>query len=159
MSTLAVQMVIGDPGSKATSELTLDFTSIARVGEFYFGTNSSGLFLIDSGLKDLAEDIVSTVTFATTDFGFRNPKSIRFLYIGLEGSCGQCITIHTQADGVDNCVANYELLHTGPQRIRVPINFILEGRYWRVSITSTEPIRIDSVEAQLRLRSSGIQGY
>lgn len=159
MSMLAVQTAVGDPGSKATSELTTDFSSLTRVDEFYFGANSSGLFLIDSGLKDLAEDIISTVTFATTDFGFRNPKSIRFLYIGLEGSCGQCISISSQADGVDNCIETYELQHEGTQRIRVPINFDLEGRYWRISISSTEAMRIDSVDAQLRLRSSGILGY
>jgi hypothetical protein len=159
VSILATQTAIGDPGSKATSELALDFSSLARVANFYYGANSSGLFLIDSGDKDLAEDIVSTVTFATTDFGFRNPKSIRFLYIGLEGSCEQCISICTQADGSVNSTESYTLQHGGAQRIRVPISLCLNGRYWRISISSAESLRIDSVEAQLILRSSGIQGY
>lgn len=159
MSILATQTAIGDPGSKATSELSLDFSSLGRVGNFYYGANSSGLYLIDSGVKDLAEDIVSTVTFATTDFGFRNPKSIRFLYVGLKGSCGQCISISTWADGASNSTENYTLQHNGVQRLRVPISLCLNGRYWRISISSSESIRIDSVEAQLILRSSGILGY
>lgn len=159
MSTLAVQTVIGEPGSKATSELSFEFNSLARVNNFYFGATSSGLFLIDAGLTDLAEEIVSTVTFATTDFGFRNPKYIRFLYIGLEGSCGQCISIGTQVDGSDNSTEVYTLEHTGTQRIRVPIEMCFAGRYWRISISSNEALRVDSVEAQLILRSSGITGY
>lgn len=159
MGTLAVQTSIGEPGSKATSELSYEFSSLARVGNFYFGANSSGLYLVDSGLTDLAEEINSIVTFATTDFGFKEPKYIRFLYIGIEGTCNQCISITTQKDNVHNSTEEYTLLHTGMQRIRVPITMDLAGRYWRISISSNEALRIDSVEAQLILRSSGIIGY
>lgn len=159
MSTLAVQTAIGKPGEKATSELSYDFTSLVRVNDFYYGTNTSGLYLVDNGLTDLAEDIESSITLATTDFSFRNPKNIRFLYVGLEGVCDQIVFVNTFVDDIDNGIEEHTLIHTGIQRIRVPIQIYSSGRYWRITISSKQALRIDSVEAQLILRSSGIIGY
>lgn len=158
MTTLAVQTQVGSPGLKATSELSYVFSSLVRVGQSYFGCNSAGLFLVDQGNLDLAEPILFNLTLAKTDWDFKNPKSIRFLYVGLQGSCGQVVHFILITDDGIPVTDTYTLTLTGDQRIRVPISMCHEGRYWSITIQADGPLRIDSVEAQLMLRSSGIRG-
>jgi hypothetical protein len=77
----------------------------------------------------------------------------------LSGDFEDEFTISVEADSqgaVDHVVPIHK---TGPQRVRVPIDIRVMGRHFTITFTSTVFFRLDQIEVQLILRSSGIIGY
>lgn len=158
MSAIAVQTVVGEIGGKATTTLDgYDFNSFATINGFEFGADHNGLHLLNTGDQDNEEDYTRTLTFATTDFGDNNPKRIRFIYVGVEATSP--FTLSVKAD--EQSWRNYTVtpLKTGLQRVRVPVGRDGQGRYWAIKVTATTAFRIDSVDAMIYERSTGIKGY
>jgi len=159
MSSIAVQTVIGDEGTKATTELTYGFNSLLNNSGFQFGANSNGLFLINQGETDNLVNYERTFTLATTDLGIRNPKEFRFIYIGFSAFKGTRIDIYVHADDQKPIKHVHRAIKSGTQRARIPIDVRVLGRYWTVKVSSMKAFRVDEMEVQTNVRSSGIIGY
>lgn len=148
MGSIAVQTA----ASNATTELSDSFASMVDTGEFQYGCNSEGIFLLNS------DEAGSTRTFtlATTDFGMKNHKRLRKLYIGLVADSP--ITVSVMGDKKVWRHKTKALKKTGLQTLRVPIDRDGFGRYWTIKISATTRFRIDSIDGLLVVRSLGIRG-
>jgi len=157
MSSIAVQGAVGERGSKATTELSSGYNSLAVINGIPIGANSSGLFKLNSGSQDDTTDFTRTFTLATTDFGLSNPKKFRALYLGIKTSAR--FTVSIKADEQDWRHYPARPPKAGLQRTKVPLGSYSQGRYWTVKISSTSDFTIDSVEIVPIVRSQGIVGY
>jgi hypothetical protein len=153
---ISVQTRVGNPGSQATTELGLAFNSLLNLGPFQVGSSSSGLYLLNQGELIDSQEYLREVTFSTTDFGIRNPKHIRFMYLGLRSEGDLVVSVNADERGWQSVVVPST---TDLQRVRVPISLESLGRYWSVRFSSYQAFRVDHVEVQLIVRSSGIIGY
>jgi len=157
MGAIATQGLVGPVGAKATTELSYNFNSMANTGKFQFGANGNGLYRLNTGELDDAAIYERTFVINTSDYGVKNPKQFRFIYIGFSGD--QPFTVSVDVD--EQGWRDYTVIpkKTGLQRIRVPIGSNQQGRYWRIKITSNYRYRIDQVDGEFYIRSSGIGGY
>ena len=155
--TIAVQTAIGTIGSKATTELSYAFKSMINAGEFQYGLNQDGIYLLNQGEQDDGETFERSVTFATTDFGVKNPKRVRFIHIGFVADYE--FTLAVKID--DQVWRKYTVTprKTGLQRLRVPIGRNGQGAYITTKITSRSMFRIDMMAGILIVRPTGITGY
>ncbi len=154
MTTIAVQTAVGEIGSKATTELSFAFNSLLNLGEIQIGTNSDGIYLLNT---DDDESFERTFTLATTDLGIPNPKHARFFHIGIVTDNDFVISVKFDNSAWRNYAV--EALKNGLQRIRVPLRQDDQGRYFTLKITSNYWFRIDSIDGDFIIRSNGIGGY
>lgn len=155
---IAVQSAVGDVGRKATTELSnFDFNSMAMVNGYPVGASSDGLFLLNTGTTDNDVEFTRSITFATTDFAIKNPKRIRFIYVGIDTD--NAFTVSTKVDEGSWRDETVTPAKTGLQRVRVPIGSDGEGRYWTVKVTSVYPFRIDDIKILIYNESTGKVGY
>lgn len=155
MVTIATQTAIGELGRKAVTELSYSFDNMVNVGHQY-GCNSEGIFLLNNGEQDDDSDFTRTFTVSSSDYGTKNLKRFRFIYIGIDTDNSFTVSVMS-----DNKVwRNYDavLNKTGLQQLRVPVGRDGYGRYWKVKITSTSRFRIDSIVGLLIIRPLGIKG-
>ena len=160
MGGIAVQGAIGESGRKPTTVLSgFAFNSMATINGVDIGASlTNGLCVLNQGEKDVDAEVQRTVTFATTDFGIKNPKRIRYIYFGI--SFSSPITVSVAVD--DQPERTYTLRPvkaSGMQRVKLTIGHNRQGRYWRVKITSDKRFVLDDVETLLVVRTSGIKGY
>lgn len=158
MGAIAVQSSINEMGKKAVTELPeYDFNSIAIIQGKPFAANKQGLYQLNSGTTDSGTNFVSSVIFATTDFNIKNPKRLRYLYIGFDAENSFTVSVM-----VDNQIwRNYSVIpsKTGLQQKRIPIGKDGQGRYWTIKISSNSPFRIDQLDALIVIKSAGNTDY
>jgi len=156
MCALAVQAAVGGIGEKATTILdNYQFNSLIEINGVSLGANSEGLYVLNSGDKDDSIGFTSTVRFAATDFGIHNFKRIRFLYIGVDTS--NPFKVKISVDNQEPEIYSIKNQRSGLQRVHVPINRSLRGRYWTVEIISSNWFRIDDIKLLPVILSSGMR--
>lgn len=149
--SIAVQTQIDN----AVTNLSLTFNSMLNTGSFQYGCNNAGLYCLNK--SDSSELVESSVTLATTDLGIKNPKHIRFLYIGIKTDNNFTISVK-----FDNSLFRDYLVRVptkGLQRIRIPIGKSQRGRYLTLKVSSKYKFSLDKIEAIIVATSSGIVGY
>jgi hypothetical protein len=156
MTIIAVQTAIGGSGSMATTVLDLSFGDMLNIGSFQYGANDVGLYILNQGDKDADVVYERSFTLAATDFGIRNPKKLRYIYVGYEADGP--FTVSVKADESD-WKPHTVSIKKGLGRVRIPIGHSVQGRYWSVKISSTTRFRIDKIDGIFIVRSSGIKGY
>lgn len=98
MGCLAVQCAIGEIGEKALTELSPSYESLINTGDFQYGLNSSGIFLLNTG--NVYSDVAYTKSFTLpkTSLGVDDNKRLRFLYIKVETYDDATFTIKAKPD-------------------------------------------------------------
>jgi len=155
--TIAVQGAVGGSGSKATTQLSYIFNSLAEINGIPFGANSSGLFKLNSGTTDNTSKFVSTFTLATTDFGDGHPKHLRYIYVGVDTDNDFNISIKT--DNQINRLLQVSRIKNGLQRIRVQNKYSDVGKYWTISLFSDHFFRVDEIKVIFYRTSYGNLNY
>jgi len=156
VGAIATQGLIGRAGQKATTELSYNYNSLVNAGKFQFGANSNGIYRLNTGEDDDGTAYERTFTVNTSDYGKKEPKQFRFLYIGFKGDNPFTVSVNTDEQGWRDYTATPG--KTGLQRVRVPIGSNAQGRYWKVKITSNYRFRIDAIGGMFYVRSTGIGG-
>lgn len=157
MITLAVQTAIGGPGTKAATRLSWGFNSLCIIGSYCYGANKDGIFLLNGPQNNSSSTSEAYAVFATTDASIKQPKHIRYLYLG--GRFDGDFNIDVKVDDVAWQTVPVRVPKVGTQRVRVEVGTKLQGRYWTVKIRSSNKIRVDSIIALFLVRSCGIVGY
>ncbi len=152
---LAVQTSIGEVSGKAVTELASKYDSMLNDGEFQYGCNEDGIFLLNS--PDPDGFLTRTFTLATTDMGSKNPKRGRFAYVGIDTDQEFTLSVNVDKQGWRDY--RVEPQKQGLQRLKVPIGRNGQGRYWKFKFTSNYPFLVDQIDALFVIRSSGIRGY
>ncbi len=128
---------------------------MAVINGVALGAGQGGL----SKLNDVAavSTVTHTFTLATSDFGENNIKRVRFIYVELTADVSP--EVRFTIDGVLGVRAyTVELKKNGLQRIKVPVGRDEQGSLWSIRFFSTEPFRVNKIEALLYTRSKGIRG-
>jgi len=157
---IAIQTAIGDIGGKATTQLSTSPASMINAKGFQYALDTNGVHILNRGDTDNNAEFTRTFTLATTDLGIKNPKRGRFFYVGYEVfQANDPMTISIKLD--DQAWREYNVVNrkVGLQRVRVPIGRDGKGRYVTVKISSVKHFRLDNIDAEFYLLSSGNKGY
>lgn len=123
-----------------------DFNSFCKIGDVYFGANSSGIFSL-GGDDDNGTDIDSIFSLILSDWGVSNVKRIRKIYIGYETNGSLIIKVKNEEDNERSYTLPYRLYdRQGGNTVNVGRDGA--GRYWgiRVENVSGADFAIDSIE-------------
>jgi hypothetical protein len=159
MFALSCQGAIGGPGEKPVTAMPVLalFSEVSRLNNHAVAIGNGGLYLQNTGDVDVSgEQVLKKVVFARTDFNLRGYKRIRFLYFGLQcnGSIDASLSTDDGAETVDVIPGTDGMCY-----VRVPFFETLQGRYWQLTIQSTDGFRIDSIEVLPVARVPGVDGY
>lgn len=140
---LATELTIKAP----SQYLNYSFSSMVKFGNRYYGGNADGLFELESGDTDNGTYIDAHFKLFTTDFGSRNLKRMRAIFVrGL--SDGQLL--FTVEDDENNertyPLENVKSTSTGQ---KVPVGRDGKGVYWSVKVANNEgsDFSINTLEA------------
>lgn len=155
--SIAVQGAVGAIGSKATTQLSYVFKSMINTGNFQYGLNQDGIYLLNQGEKDGEGTFERSFTLATSTLGAKNPKTLRSVH--LEFVADSSFTLSVKMD--DQAWRHYtvEPKKKGLQRVKVPIGRNGQGAYLTFKVSSRKSFRINMMAGILQIRSTGITGY
>jgi hypothetical protein len=156
--SIAVQTAVGDIGGKATTELSYSFNSLLNCGEFQYGLNSSGIHLLNQGNLDNTTQFESSVTLQTSDYGRRNFKRFRFIYLEVEVYEKTVFTVSVRPNKGDWIDKTVTVKNAGLRLLRFSIKKKGgQGNYHAVKIASKKQFRIHSVFGEMRVRPLGVK--
>jgi hypothetical protein len=138
---LAIQTAIGEVGGKAATALTQSYTSMIAFGNFQYGANASGIFLLNQG--------TSTPSFSLFDCDIGTPKDKRFeyIYVTLDSAISTVVTLTVLTDNGVSYPYTVTTALAGVQRLRFKIGRGIKGRVWRVSLSSPAWFEIHQIDA------------
>lgn len=153
MSTIDVNLLLKAP----TQYIGASFTSYANFNGFVLGTSAAGLSQVCCGDSDNGTDIEAYFTPATTDFGIKSPKRLRYIYLGLQSTDNLELDISVD----DKVVRTYlvKVNKSGQKRVRVTIGRDGKGRYWSIKVKNTNGCKfaIDSIQVAPVILSEGFK--
>jgi hypothetical protein len=133
---------------KATTQYTnYAFNSMVKFGDKYLGADANGIHELD-GDTDNGLDIDAFFEPILTDFGFSNPKRVRFIYMGYEADGNLLLTLAAdQGAETDISVASGK---TRQQRKTIPGLRSIQGRYFmfRISNVNGCDFGVDSIDVE-----------
>lgn len=147
---IAVQGAVGDIGGKATTDISGVFNSLINVNGYQFGGTGTGLYRLNAVEK------TATFRLAASDYGIKNFKRFRYVYIGLE--CSGEVSITLTADKQRTAVYTKLVEKAGLHTIRIPIGHSLTGRFWDIEFSSSSSFRVNSIEAVMIKLAAGVGG-
>lgn len=154
--SVAVQCAVGDIGSKATTELSLSFDAMVNCGEFQYGLNSSGIHRLNSGNLFNTTAFEKSFTLATSDFGKRNEKRIRYIYAEIEIYEDVTFTVSVRPNKGAWISKSVAVVGAGLKKIRFTIQREgCSGTYHTIKFASTGQFRIHSLSALFIVRAMG----
>jgi hypothetical protein len=140
-----IAFAINIKGKQLSQFKNYTFNSMVKFGNTYLGANNLGLFEL-TGDTDNTEKILAELELIMTDMGIKNPKRLRYFYIGFETNKDLLLTV--TAD--EKTIRTYTIKanKTDQQRTRVPIGRDIYGRYWSFNISNPNGTRfaIDSID-------------
>lgn len=143
-------LVVHFDNSRGLSQyLGWPFTSMAQIGDTYFGAGPDGLYQI-GGDTDDGVDIDCRIETPTFDGGAVNQKRIRSIYLGGKFS-GEMIL--TALDDEDNereyAVGSPEA--SNQRSLKVPVGRDGKGRYWQVRLENEDgaDFSVDTIDVNL----------
>jgi hypothetical protein len=149
MKTIATQGAMGGIGSKATTELSYSFDGLIDAGEFQYGLNENGIFLLNTGTDDEGVPYTAQFTLNTSDYGIQQEKRVWYLYIAYEGD--ENFTVSLRCDDDLHGWIDYPatVVKSGLQRVRVQTGRGRKGLMWSVKIMSQEPFKISRISGDV----------
>lgn len=158
MTTIAVQTAIGDIGEKATTELSYLFDDLINCGKFQYGLNSSGIHLLNTGDTDNGSDFTSSITYQTSDYGVKNNKRFRYVYLQVELFESTTFTISIKPNKGSWITKSVIVSGTGLQTISFTIPRLNGlGNYHTVKLESLSQFRIHAVHGLIKVKPAGIR--
>jgi hypothetical protein len=140
-----IAFAINIKGRQPSQFKNFTFNSMVNFNGVALGVNNHGLFSL-TGDKDNTALILAEFETVMTDMGIKNPKRLRYAYIGFESNEDLLLTVTVN----ENAVKELEIPanKSGQQRTRVPIGRDIYGRYWsfRISNPTGGRFAIDSVD-------------
>ena len=114
----------------------ISFNSYANFNGVQLGASSAGVHQMCCGNLDVATAIASTFSIIKTDFGIKNPKRIRYVYVGFRSD--KDLTLSLITDGKSSKSYTLKANSDGQQRTRITIDREVgqKGRYWQFTITN-----------------------
>lgn len=147
MGCLAVQCAIGEIGEKALTELSPSYESLVNTGNFQYGLNSDGIYLLNIGNTYTAEEFFKSFTLATSDLNIDLDKRLRFIYLKVEVYGNATFIIKAKADGGDWSTVTKPVTGAGIKRIKVVFgSSSCIGDYITLNIGSTAQFRIHKIK-------------
>ena len=133
----------------ASSQYTeYDFSSMAKFAGKYYGGNEDGLFEIETGSDDAGVDIAASFKLFMTDFGERNLKRMRSLF--LRGEADGSLKIKVTDDEDNERSYTLENVYAGNKARgqKVPIGRDGKGVFWSVEVenVSGSDFSIDAMD-------------
>ncbi|RLB91927.1 MAG: hypothetical protein DRH10_00720 [Deltaproteobacteria bacterium] len=151
----ATQGALGSRGSRPTTELlNFNYNSLVTLRGFSFGANSDGIYRVNVGDLIDGKRFNKVVTFATSDFSIHNNKQVYFVYIGIYATKEFTLTVTVDKNTVKSCKVK-PASSGGLQLLKVPIWDELQGRYWRISLSTLYDFMIDDIRALVSVRPAG----
>jgi len=144
--TIAVQTAIGEIGSKATTELSKAYNAMINCGVAQFGLNGSGIFLLNSGNLDGIAPFESSFTLATSDYGIKNNKRFRRIYLEVEVLGDSTFTLTVTPNKGMAITKMVSVIGAGLKTISFTIKREGgQGNYHTIKIASYDQFKIHSV--------------
>jgi len=141
-----IAFAINIKGRQLSQFKNFTFNSMVKFNGTYLGANNLGLFELTGDLDD-TEKILAELELVMTDMGIKNPKRLRYVYVGFETDKDLLLKVTVN----ESTVRTYTIKanKTAQQRTRVPIGRDIYGRYWSFNITNPSGGRfaIDSIDA------------
>lgn len=141
---------------KAPTQYTgVTFNSYANFNGYKLAASSSGLYEVCCGDSDEGSNIVSSFAPIKTDFGIKNVKRIRYVYLGV--TTDEPLSLVLSTDSVSSRTFVIPANSDGDQKINVTIPRYegFKGRYWTFNILNTLGCRfsIDSIDVGIIILS------
>ncbi len=137
--------VMNTANGAASEYQGLNFNSLCKIGNRYFGASDTGIYEI-TGNDDDGTSIATYVQSGLIDFGTALEKSVPVAYLGadIDGRVALGVSVSEKA-GVSTYwyEANREL--AAINNVKVPIGKGLSGRYWKFGIASDALSEFDAV--------------
>jgi hypothetical protein len=137
--------VMNTANGAASEYQGLNFNSLCKIGNRYFGASDTGIYEI-AGNDDDGTSIATYVQSGLIDFGTALEKSVPVAYLGadVDGRVALGVSVSEKA-GVSTYwyEANREL--EAINNVKVPIGKGLSGRYWKFGIASDALSEFDAV--------------
>lgn len=146
MGCLAVQCAVGEIGEKAITELSPSYESLINTGDFQYGLNASGIFLLNTG--NVYSDIAYSKSFTLpkADLGIDENKRLRFLYVKVETYDDAVFTVKAKPDNGAWTTKTKSLTGAQITTMKIPIGSkSCIGDYITVNIASTAQFRIHEI--------------
>ena len=123
----------------------LNFNSMCRIGNRYFGAASEGIYEL-TGAQDSGVDVSTYIQSGLLDFGSTQQKAVPDAYLAVDANgrvaLGVSVSEKTQISTYWY-EANREL--EAINNVKVPIGKGLKGRYWKFEIASDAVSEFDAV--------------
>lgn len=113
--------------TKAVTQTTVQFNSMAMIGGVPVGATESGLFRM-CGKSDNGVEIPALIKSGMFDLGGGNESRFRFFYFGVDTDGELLLSVFCDGEQVTQMPV---FRKKGPQRIKVPISRTYQGRYWQ----------------------------
>ena len=141
-----IAFAINVKGKQISQFKNFTFNSMVNFNGVSLGVNNFGLFSL-TGDKDNINPILAELQLVMTDLGIKNPKRLRYVYIGFETDADLLLKVTANESTIREYVIKAN--KTGQQRVRVPIGRDIYGRYWSFNISnpSGNGFAIDSIDA------------
>lgn len=140
-----IAFAINIKGKQISQFKNFTFNSMVKFNGAYLGANNLGLFSL-TGNTDNTEKILAELELVMTNMGIKNPKRLRYVYIGFESDEDLLLKLTVNESTVKTLtiLAN----KSGQQRTRVPVGRDVYGCYWSFHISNPRGGRfaIDSID-------------
>lgn len=158
MSSIVVQTAVDDIGKKATTELQFEYNSLVNCGKYQYGFNENGIFLLNQGNTDNSDVFESSFTMQTSDFGAKNNKRFRYIYLEVEVYEHSTFTVTVTPNNGTAISKSVSTIGPGIKTISFTIQKSGgQGNYHKVKIASNEQFRIHSVSGLMIVNSLGFR--
>lgn len=155
--SIAVQTAVGDIGSKAVTDISWNFAGLINCGAYQFGVNENGIYLLNYGNSHNEALFSKSLTFVTSDFGLKNIKRFRYIYLEIEVYGDSTFIVSVKPDKGSWINKTVSVVGAGLKTIRFSISRTNgQGYYHTVKIASEQQFRLHASYGLLNVRSLGI---
>jgi len=151
MPTIDINLFIKAP----TQYTGISFNSYANFNHNKLAVSSSGLYQICCGDTDEDANINAYFSPIKTDFGIKNPKKLRYVYIGFKSDKDMLLEVYTDDVLARTYVVKANI--TGQQRTRITIDSDIKGKYWSLKLKNSQghDFAVDSIHVLPIILSEG----
>jgi len=155
--SIAVQTTVGEIGRKALTELSFAFAGMVNCGTFQYGMNSSGIFLLNYGSTNNGSALSHSFTLATSDYGSKNKKRIRKMYMKVDVYADTNFTVEVKPEDGAWISKTVSVVGAGLKKINFTIQREnMSGTYHTIRISSASLFRIHSLHGLFVVRGLGV---
>jgi len=149
MATCRQVIAIRIPLVACSQYLNYSFGSMVKFGNKCYGGNEDGLFQIETGSDDVTASIDAYFKLYTTDFGLRNLKRMRSLFVRHEADGDLKFTVYNSEENAREYVLEKTYNGQLEKGSKVPVGRDGKGVHWSVRVDNIDgcDFSIDSMEA------------